>query len=1366
MGGCPFGYYRLGRVEGSVQVIPAKNPLTAEDNKEYSIDRYLSPFVRPLLGMKSPRGVQMKGINGQRMVARRYEILEQVGKGTTSEVFRAFDSISGRIIALKMLSPDIAQEEEILHFQHEFEALAGIAHPHVIHVYDFGLTDDGSPYFTMEYIEGKDLQKSWRGKEYPWLGQVMTQILSALESIHARGIIHLDLKPSNVMVLNECDWVRDRPIAKLMDFGLSRFARYDPATHLPSSGTLYYMAPEVIQSRSKPPDQRADLYSLGVVLYELLTGRRPFEGDDPITIARLHLRGKPSPLSHHTSSCPPGLEKTILKLLAKDPADRYQSAGEAAVDLTRACGSHTEEMSSKTERPFILNPTFVGREREIQWVKDMIATRGGKQPVPSLIVVTGPSGIGKSRFLEELRLAQQVEGSDVLQARCSEYSATAFQPFRAIVEDLVMCLGDKAEPLLRRWARSIRKLVPSQAKEIVLKEEHILTPEDLSRDLLLQDIAQFIAEASRQLKAQSDRPVVIVIEDLHWADPETVELLTWVAREVYHSKAPVTLCTSCRKRDLTVDRSLEKLYCGVREEPWAQAIHLTGMSRKAISHMVCSILGVHQLDREVVDTIYQDSGGNPFFVEQITKVLVEEGILRQRQGRCWVDSKGLSHFVLPNSLKTMILKRLEHLAGANRKVLSTAAVIGATFDLSTLLSLNGFDKTQLTTILSSLVEERVLIRRIRSDKVIYQFAHPAIRETLYDQVDERDRRSLHRRLGSLLEERYGEDSAEVSWDLGHHYLRGGNRKKAVFYLQKAGDYNRKMRAHEQAITCYETAYSLTSDDRERGEIALALGYLYKITGDYSQAIDRYLTVLTVLHQMEDRISGEEEKGWVRSTNAVVKKNLGVVTQLRGNYHEAIAWLEQSLQQLEETGQSGDICDCLNELGTVHRYLGDYEQALNYFQQGLALADQKQNHIGLAHSLNNMAGVYYRKGNDQQAMDYYSQSLSIRQQIGDQNGIAACLNNMAMIHMRSGHLDRAITNYRKSLAILKSIGNHTIALRPLNNLAVIYYMQGKWSRSLNCQQQCLEMAQRLGDTREISGSLNNIGIIHLARGEYAEARDYLLKGLHLKRQRGNKEGITGLLNALGKVYVRTGAYPDARTTYRELQHEAEALSDSIGLGTALSGLGLVAARTGNISTGRDLCLEGLNLITAVRRGGAACEAMLALAWIAGEEKAWDEMKQYVREALTIAQRLKETELKRSGRLLLVQNLGGQGLIAEAIDEVEQILATVLETDDPWSQAMAHRLAGALYREAGKWLLSEQGHLIPSAHLFEKLGACHELARSYLELARLYHVGEEWDRARAYTQKAREILAEIGAHADLKVAEKMMASIPPSSPLPSN
>jgi serine/threonine protein kinase len=394
-----------------------------------------------------------KAIAPGMVLRRRYRLENEIGRGGMGIVYRATDLELMREVAVKVLS-EAASPDASERLIREARAAAALNHPHIISVHDVGEAS-GRPFFVMELVNGPSLAKA-PPVELPRIIEIASQICTALEHAHNNHVVHRDLKPDNVL------WSAsgETPQIKLADLGLAlpgRGARISQSGLI--VGTASYMAPE--QALGQKVDGRTDLYALGVLLYELTTGRLPFAGGDPLATVSQHVHAPVVPPRVLRPDLPRKLESVILRLLEKNPMNRFSSARETAAALADSLSpSETVDESDAGATVAILDALsrgrLVGRISELAEAREL--WRHAREGHGHAVLLSGEPGAGKTRLAREITIQAAIDGAVVLNGGCYEYEATT--PYLPFVE------------AFRRWAREqhddsvIRSMLGDSASQI------------------------------------------------------------------------------------------------------------------------------------------------------------------------------------------------------------------------------------------------------------------------------------------------------------------------------------------------------------------------------------------------------------------------------------------------------------------------------------------------------------------------------------------------------------------------------------------------------------------------------------------------------------------------------------------------------------------------------------------------------------------------------------------------------------------------------------------------------------------------------------------------------------------------------------
>src|SRR5438067_429280 len=582
----------------------------------------------------------------------RFQIRAVLKETAAVAVYRVFDVSDKRDEAIKILRHELSEPQQLLRFKAEFATLAGLEHPSIVKVFDFGLLNDRFPYFTMEFFAGKKISEFFDGQNWDALYDVILQIASALHHIHHLGIIHLDLKPSNVLV-------DDHGKAKIMDFGLS--VESHQVLDRQIRGTLHYMAPEVL--RQDRVDSRADLYALGMTLYETVTGALPGYGKPPIDVIRMRLDEEIRPPSAINPRVPEELEQIIIRLLEKDPRHRYTSAAALLHDIAATAGKTAPAGELLVGKGELYAAPLIGRKHEVSQLTSLIAeAREGRG---SGAILAGAEGMGKSRIVRDATLRAQLDGARVFCGRCPINRKTIYAPFFEIFQQMVAAVNPTADVTeeLRRLLRPL--VVPAPGEESA--------PAHSQKYRLYNRIVQSMQDMYGFLSADegSGSPLIIVIEDLQWADPSTSELFSFLVSEAKQNRLVVI-------GTLTADDGTPELIAWEQRarEGNFPVVRVSSLNEAMVREHLQSLLGYENVSDEFVRWMLWESTGSPLNIRRIVDYLIAHNFLQWSGGGWTVEMERIRALRIPGGAASILMEKVEALDDEHRTLLETAAVFG------------------------------------------------------------------------------------------------------------------------------------------------------------------------------------------------------------------------------------------------------------------------------------------------------------------------------------------------------------------------------------------------------------------------------------------------------------------------------------------------------------------------------------------------------------------------------------------------------------------------------------------------------------------------------------------------------------------
>ena len=737
----------------------------------------------------------------------------EIGGGVDSVVYRA--SREGETVAVKVMSRSNRDDDRaaVRRFHREATILASLDHRAFAEIYAIE-TNESWLYTVMEYIDGPTLSERMQADDWDDERAVNAAraVAEGLQRVHRRGLVHRDIKPKNIVFDPD-----DRP--KLIDFGLA--LRTDASVESDDiAGTFVYSAPEQTGMLDRPVDGRADLYALGVVLFEALTGRVPFEDDDAAELIRQHAAVEPPRLSEVRSDVEPALEAIVDKLLAKDPDDRYQTCRSLVRDLGRLdeldeqlqADESVQLGSTFTALDVDAHTELVGRVDELERLRDHWS-RVQSQSEGGLVIVEGRAGSGKSRLVEELLMEIDPRESLVVRGKCIQGDPAPFAPLREslahhleIVRDLPEGPRNEAMERIRTAAEGswdwLARFAPELREAVGLEP---IDPSGTANSESQEEFFQVVADLWINL-ADAYGGGLHFIDDVQWLDDASEKVLQQMVEQ--HDDHPSLFVLTSRNGPK--DRSrLESVLESVRAgEP--ERIELSNFDRVRVRAFVENYLGSRTIPDKLVDRLHTHTDGSPFLIREYLIAMLDNGLVRPSRSRWRFDEEGLVDLELSNDVFEFVAQRVADVREETRSLLSAAALMGNDFDRRMLRQLTDVETRQLNEAISQALRARLIERTSGSN---YRFVHDRIRETLLSILPEDRERNLHQRAAEALEKRAATDKAAV-FAMARHFSQGHveeDPERVVAANVRAGELAMRDYAYEEAFRVLQRAYR-TADD--------------------------------------------------------------------------------------------------------------------------------------------------------------------------------------------------------------------------------------------------------------------------------------------------------------------------------------------------------------------------------------------------------------------------------------------------------------------------------------------------------------------------------------------------------------------------
>lgn len=813
---------------------------------------------------------------------RGYELLEPIGTGGFGEVYRARQPSVGRTVAVKVILPQFANHPDFVRrFEAEAQLVARLEHPHIVPLYDYWREPDGA-FLVMRWLPGGNLHASLR--RGPWsledAADLLDQVSSALALAHRRGVVHCDVKPENVLLDREGN-------AYLTDFGIAKDlirATVKTVTGAPA-GSLWYISPE--QAQGLPITPQSDLYSLGIVMYKVLTGKHPYSEETPAHQLVLRLTEPLPPLKHCNPNLPVSLEEVIQRATALDPMERYAEATAFAVAFREAVSGTQQvtQLARAEKAPSLLpaflrkeaslekapQPIFVARERELARLRGLLEIAlGGRGQV---VFVTGGPGRGKTTLLQEFARQAMEEEASLLVAggNCNAYSGMGdpYLPFREMMGMLtgdvearwaagamtgghaqrlwmalpqaVKALADHGPSLLEvfvpgaalisRAAAAVPGGAPSLQRLRLAMRVQQAPSERLEQGHLFAQYTTVLRELARQ------HPLFLILDDMQWADAASLSLLFHLGRRLEGSH--ITIACAYRPEEVALGRDgkrhpLEKVLSEFKRTFGDVWVDLGEAEESEGRRFVNAFLDTepNRIGEGFRNALHARTRGHPLFTVELLRTMKDRGDLVRDQSEHWVEGQGLDWQTLPARVEGVIEERVGRLEEDHRELLAMAAVEGERFTVQVLARATGIGERRIIRWLADDLGERH--RLITDDGVDsfggqrlhqYRFRHVLFQQFLYQRLSPVKREMLHADLGQALEELHAGRTEKIAVQLARHWLQAAQEKRAIPYLLRAGDQARALYAHAEAERFYRQAVRIL---RRRGEDEQAARTLMKL----------------------------------------------------------------------------------------------------------------------------------------------------------------------------------------------------------------------------------------------------------------------------------------------------------------------------------------------------------------------------------------------------------------------------------------------------------------------------------------------------------------------------------------------------------
>jgi len=1054
----------------------------------------------------------------------RYKVLSVQGKGGMGVVYRVTDAIHpDRQVALKTIFGATMQSAQVGLFKAEFRTLARLRHLNVVSVYDFESMQGSDDYlYTMEFVDGSDAYKSTTGN---WrdVTDLLVQVCRALSFMHSRQIKHFDLKPPNVL-LDSAGGI------KVLDFGLAG-ARPVHTSNGEVLDTPMYMAPEILMGDLSTVDHRADLYSLGIMIYELLCRRTPFEADTPRQTLRNICTMSVEFKGEDRQRIPQWLQDIVLRLCAKVPADRFLTANNVIEAINREGDLSYEIETVKTREGYILSNRFVGRDKEFKHITDSIVRRTSymEGEFPPALLVCGQSGVGKSRLMREIRHHVQVSRMIFVEGNCYEGTFSEYDPITELLEHVVKIAelaGGRA--LLDRYGPELARF------GVVHADSESSAAADTSEDDPEAERLRMLEQLSEFFVGVSDlTPFVIYVNDLQWAQAGTTDFLTHMIlritqRERAGERVRLAVLGSYRDDEVT-DRPLEELLDNLRSRDALDTITLGPLDVEQVGRLVGSMLGIEQLPEAFVKRVTEETAGNPFFVEEVMRALVENGTVYLQEGQ-WAASDDVGKMDIPASIAKVFQRRVAQLDAPQRVVLEVLTICGHLVSPRVLERVTQLEGDSLHEALAVLMQRRMVAQR--SGKTIhYRIGHDRMREVLYKAFDKDRREMVHGFIAQAMERVYTEVLDEHVYEIAHHYWLARDRDRALEYSLKSGNKAAGEYANRLAIQMFERVLALVREGGDQEDIRLEtlekLGDHFYLTGQYSKSLKRYESAIT--------------SGGDYLFRARLRRKMGHVFFGKGDLEKTIDQLWKSQESLGESRPKGAVGHVVALASTLlnhflHRFFPSLIRRAKDPLQKTRLLELSATYMVLCRA------YFYHKPKG--IILTVTRASNIAERVGDSRELSHAYSIIGLVCGMFGLTDISSRFGQRALDIAQRIKSPWHIAYANAIMGVVRFNRSEWEDALERSLRAKELFLQYGGMYELATAFLHIGYSYLYLGKPGPAYEASCEGLEIMERTGSMQLAKALMALAGMSLWRLGKKDEALNQIERAIEMSERTNDKM------------------------------------------------------------------------------------------------------------------------------------------------------------------------------------------------------------------------------
>ncbi len=1042
------------------------------------------------------------------------------------------DLFEERLVIIKLIDRSVLTKYDVdkICFSNEYQTFKNFDHENIMPVLYAGDCDGGFCFVTKYFENGVVLEKLFDDGIFFSVSDTLnyiSQLAQAVGYAHERGIIHKNIKPASILMLKTDDGY----VPKLYDFGISYIVDYAASTRGKINENFGYLAPEATGLLDRKVNASSDLYSLGVIMYQMLTGNLPFSSDSIDNMIYQHVAVMPKDPHEFNDKIPEEISAIVLKLLSKDPDLRYQTANELIEDIK----DHIEgrvKATTNSEYLALLNSRayYSGRTKELKSMVDIfesIPETGGR-----ICMITGEHGAGKSSLVGNFIKKISGEGVNILNGRFSKQNAdSAYSAFRDILGAYKTIYEQYDQRRKFKERSRIIKLLSGQSGVVyrinpemkdVLLDESVLEEFDSYRD---QQRTKSVLSSLFLNLFPKDEVCVLCFNDIQYASPLSIALLSELAKDIKnHSIFLLITCTV--SKDDTEESNYNELNRSLASNGVEyEHIVLKPFTESGMASYIASLLDLSKNKcRSLAAYIMSKTGGNPYYTINILRSLLEEETLLIKDGVITENWSAMAGSI-GDDLHQILIDRLKKLPMESIKVIETAAAIGIDFDLDLLSKACEEPEESVAEIINDAVSLQFVEPTASGT---YSFTHEQIHDVLLDRIDKTTKQGIHTKVAEAIKALHDPLSNHDIYQLVYHYTIAENNDELLKYIFRCAELLMFSNAYEDSISYYEKGIELTLshepvDYKSLSVAKRALIELYMAIGEYEKSTSLADELLKNIHDKQERAS------------LLCSLALGYFRQDREK--ECEETLRKALSELGKSFPQNLGMTKIKTLMLEFRYRAFVEKFHPITEYGaLPEISEEAKLYGRLYSLLASNFKYENAVRFNYTVVYYL-NYAIKN-FGKSNELAGAFSKYAIYLMRTGSFARSEEYLRTAISICKELGDTIGEGDNYRLLGQHFFLMGQLKNSIKMYDEAIAAYEKTGDVWETTSVIKEKARSKYYLGEYKESIDLAKGVLSAARSMNNLFIVSDMLLLLFRCYVEMGDVEKAEEYSRLCTDEAK------------------------------------------------------------------------------------------------------------------------------------------------------------------------------------------------------------------------------------